>query len=594
MYSNEAMESQRVRSVVGSVNGKSTQRRTGGNNQTATSRLFMNAVKDASKSARHPGERSEENVSYRSDRSERHSKRPYSPTMDYHKEDQKIKSRRVENEVEYDLLFDSQDRYSRVGFEHRINDQGLYIPSPPDYERSRYGNYKIFVNERRPSQQNVRPLQQPISVLDRLGKKGGLMTAYINPAFIQGSSAANTNAIPFPSDSNNNITLTPKTSRCRHWPNCDLGSTCKFHHPTEICPMVPNCPNSPKTCLYIHPANQDFVSYDQRGSIYRPGAFVNGTGQGAFGPRSSGLGSFGHGSMSPMSHGMFGQSSSYQSGAFGSGVFGQNSQRPSVSHEKNTFEQTSNVQNQREKEKKSANIISTDTIKMNQIFQAPFSVTPLNTMSAESSCEKNAVTQHKTIPSAQNASPAVLCKFSENCANPNCLYAHASPASVRSGFNTSTLVDIPCKFGSECTQPKCCYSHPSPAASVAAQDPCRYYPNCQNLMCPYLHIDYNHTIKVPAPCRNGAHCARPGCHFMHPWDMETDTSSIPCKFGFNCRRPDCAYAHPIGKKKYSHISERTFAVPEDMTEKVLPFSENQEEHESIDKAEGNWQALNSL
>jgi len=92
------------------------------------------------------------------------------------------------------------------------------------------------VNERRPSQQNVRPLQQPISVLDRLGKKGGLMTAYINPAFFQGSSAANTNAMPFPSDSNNNITLTPKTSRCRHWPNCDLGPTCRFHHPTEICP----------------------------------------------------------------------------------------------------------------------------------------------------------------------------------------------------------------------------------------------------------------------------------------------------------------------------------------------------------------------
>ena len=89
------------------------------------------------------------------------------------------------------------------------------------------------MNEKRPSQQNVGLLQQPISVLDRLGKKGGLMTAYINPAFFQGSSA---NTMSYPSDSNNNITLTPKTSRCRHWPNCDLGSACKFHHPTEICP----------------------------------------------------------------------------------------------------------------------------------------------------------------------------------------------------------------------------------------------------------------------------------------------------------------------------------------------------------------------
>lgn len=35
-------------------------RRTGGNNSAATSRLFMNAVKDASKGVRNPGERTGE------------------------------------------------------------------------------------------------------------------------------------------------------------------------------------------------------------------------------------------------------------------------------------------------------------------------------------------------------------------------------------------------------------------------------------------------------------------------------------------------------------------------------------------------------
>jgi hypothetical protein len=63
--------------------------------------------------------------------------------MDYHKEDQKIKSRKVENESEYDRSFESdhsQDRYSRVRLERRPSDQGLYMPSPPDYERIRYGN----------------------------------------------------------------------------------------------------------------------------------------------------------------------------------------------------------------------------------------------------------------------------------------------------------------------------------------------------------------------------------------------------------------------------------------------------------------------
>lgn len=85
----------------------------------------------------------EENISYRSDKG--HFKRPYSPTMDYNKEDQKTKSRKVENGFEYDRSFESdrsQDRYSRVGLDRRPSDQGLYMPSPPDYDRNRYGNYK--------------------------------------------------------------------------------------------------------------------------------------------------------------------------------------------------------------------------------------------------------------------------------------------------------------------------------------------------------------------------------------------------------------------------------------------------------------------
>jgi hypothetical protein len=25
-------------------------------------------------------------------------------------------------------------------------------------------------------------------------------------------------------------------ARCRHWPRCQLGARCKFHHPSQICP----------------------------------------------------------------------------------------------------------------------------------------------------------------------------------------------------------------------------------------------------------------------------------------------------------------------------------------------------------------------
>lgn len=41
-------------------------------------------------------------------------------------------------------------------------------------------------------------------------------------------------------------------ARCRHWPRCQLGGRCKFHHPSQICPDFPNCPNLGGTCQYIH------------------------------------------------------------------------------------------------------------------------------------------------------------------------------------------------------------------------------------------------------------------------------------------------------------------------------------------------------
>ncbi|RIB00814.1 hypothetical protein C2G38_1098562 [Gigaspora rosea] len=525
MYSSETIEPRSVRSVIGSTNGRSSQR-TANVSTSASSRLFMNAVKDASRSSRTTGEKYEENGS------DRTSKRSYSPVKDYSKDDPKAKARKVESESsidkyrihETDL---SHDKISRIKLERQSGDQGSYDVLQEEHDHSRY------VNERRLSQQSTRQAQQPRSVLDRLGKKGGLMTAYINPAFIQ-----NSNTNPIPTQSNSNIT---KISRCRHWPNCDLGIQCKFHHPTEICPMVPNCPNSPRTCLYIHPASQDFNAYEQSG-LYRQNSFGNGTGgqQLAFG--------FGPIGQDPMNHFVVGQSVGGFSG------MGQNVFVP------NSFNQ-------------------------NNIQQSPFSSNSLkqvNTSTSITTTSRNVTTgsQDANLPQSSQAL-AVVCKYGELCANPNCMYAHSSPASVGTGTIPSPILDVPCKYGSECVNPKCHYSHPSPA-NLSTQEPCRFYPNCQNPVCPYLHADNSgNVVKVPTPCRNGAHCTRPNCHFMHPWDMETDNTNIPCKFGYNCRRPDCAYSHPNGKKDHTpNISERTFvSVPDEMTEKIIPSKDNNNNNE---------------
>ncbi|CAG8530950.1 13013_t:CDS:2 [Dentiscutata erythropus] len=551
MYSSETIEPRSVRSVIGSTNGRSSQRRTGSVNASASSRLFMNAVKDANRSSRTTGEKLEENGT------DRTTKRSYSPGKDQFNDDPKVKARKVEMESSIDNYRvhetdHSHDKISRIKLERQSGDQGSYNVLQEEHDHSRY------VNERRPSQQSTRQVQQPRSVLDRLGKKGGLMTAYINPAFIQ-----NSNANPIPTQSNSNITLTSKISRCRHWPNCDLGVQCKFHHPTEICPMVPNCPNSPRTCLYIHPANQDFNAYEQ-GGLYRQNSFGNGTGgQAAFG--------FGPIGQDPMNHFVVGQSAGGFSG-MGQGVFVPNSFSQNniqhsfgtnlhASNNKITSVQGSNIQGQRDIEQKSKSGAGSVTVNAS----TSITTTSRNVTTGTSSAQDANIA---SLPQSSQAL-AVVCKYGEHCANPNCMYAHSSPAAVGTGTIPSPILDVSCKYGTE----------------LATQEPCRFYPNCQNPVCPYLHVDNSgDVVKVPTPCRNGAHCTRPNCHFMHPWDMETDNTNIPCKFGYNCRRPDCAYSHPNGKKDHTPniISERTFvSVPDEMTEKIIPSKDNNNNEETL-------------
>ncbi|CAG8809219.1 6477_t:CDS:1, partial [Racocetra fulgida] len=47
--------------------------------------------------------------------------------------------------------------------------------------------------------------------------------------------------------------------------------------------------------------------------------------------------------------------------------------------------------------------------------------------------------------------------------------------------------------------------------------------------------------------------------------------------------PDCAFSHPNGKKDHTpNISERTFvSVPDEMTEKIIP-SKNNNDEESLE------------
>ncbi|CAG8763693.1 19277_t:CDS:2, partial [Racocetra persica] len=137
MYSSEAIEPRSVRSVIGSANGRSSQRRTSSSNASASSRLFMNAVKDASRSSRTAGDKHEENGI------DRTTKRSYSPSKDQSNDDLKTKARKVESESSIDKyrVYEtdhSHDKISRIKLERQPGDQGLYNVLQEEHDHSRY------------------------------------------------------------------------------------------------------------------------------------------------------------------------------------------------------------------------------------------------------------------------------------------------------------------------------------------------------------------------------------------------------------------------------------------------------------------------
>lgn len=145
----------------------------------------------------------------------------------------------------------------------------------------------------------------------------------------------------------------------------------------------------------------------------------------------------------------------------------------------------------------------------------------------------------KPLTDTDRKAPAeTLCKFNHKCANPDCPFAHQSPANTRPG--ASLDMSDTCAFGAACKNPKCLAVHPSPAqkyafqASAKSEVDCKFFPNCTMPQCPFRHP------QGQRPCRNGADCKVEGCPFAH--------SSIVCRYN-PCTRPDCPYKHAEGQKR---------------------------------------------
>lgn len=150
-----------------------------------------------------------------------------------------------------------------------------------------------------------------------------------------------------------------------------------------------------------------------------------------------------------------------------------------------------------------------------------------------------------------------VCKFNLKCNQPECKYAHQSPAAP-----PGQHVDVHdvCSFGAACKNKKCTGRHPSPAAKLAHQSEqdCKFWPNCHNQNnCPFKHPS-------APPCRNGANCTDENCKFTH---IATKCKWHPCLKGKRC-----PFVHEEGQQQAppktnvwtpggsgEHLSQRTFA-----------------------------------
>ena len=126
------------------------------------------------------------------------------------------------------------------------------------------------------------------------------------------------------------------------------------------------------------------------------------------------------------------------------------------------------------------------------------------------------------------------CRFNLNCANPNCPFAHQTPAAPPKPADQRLDMTDTCPFGASCPNKKCTARHPSPASRTSTKQEvdCKFFPNCTNPNCPFRHPE-------KPPCRNGADCSVSNCPFTH--------SKISCRYN-PCTKPSCPFKHAEGQK----------------------------------------------
>ncbi|KAI8587301.1 hypothetical protein BDZ88DRAFT_425954 [Geranomyces variabilis] len=144
---------------------------------------------------------------------------------------------------------------------------------------------------------------------------------------------------------------------------------------------------------------------------------------------------------------------------------------------------------------------------------------------------------------------------------------------------------------------------PSPASSHLAKIQCRFYPNCTNRACPYFHpvpksangSALNTTPTTTEVCKFEPLCSRENCKYTHPSRQLSDPTMYKSKkfdppavpegtAPADQRRPSSVIPGAWTNRTLvlnkapsrPHISERSFALPDDGTVETLELKDSAE------------------
>lgn len=248
-----------------------------------------------------------------------------------------------------------------------------------------------------------------------------------------------------------------KKVRCQFWPQCAKGNNCQYFHPTRMCTAYPNCPNTGKTCNFIHPDGNPNEAHQAKESREDSNRVDNG-----------------HNPIASQSHWQTTQQMPFHHNLLASSVpgskipckFGSACAKPGC-----TFFHQKHVGGNAPPCKFYPNCTNVSCPFMHpggnsskfSSYGEPLAASTPEDVEMEDTSAKPTVQELLDRPlsdrpkaSMRPSNPfkkvSIPCREGAACARPDCHFTHP--------WDIPTSSNVPCRFGAACTKPGCSFQHP--------------------------------------------------------------------------------------------------------------------------------------